>query len=294
MDSLELKERISNLSIWKRGDERAPHKPLLILYALGQLQNKNKRYLPYEEVREALIELLMEFGPSRKSYRPADPFVRLARDGIWDLNISHIKDEEINNKWLLEHQVVGSFNDETYSILNDNDELIGEITEIVLNSHFDDTLHEDILMAVGLDFSTIAKTRSTKLRDPKFRDRILSAYEYSCAVCGFNVRLGNNLVAVEAAHIKWHQAGGPDLEENGVALCAMHHKLFDRGVFTITPSRKLLVAERAYGTIGFDDWLMRFHGKSLRSPIHQDYYPKDIFVDWHIREVFHGPARYSL
>jgi predicted restriction endonuclease len=29
LDSTELKERIKNLSIWKRGEERAPHKPLL-------------------------------------------------------------------------------------------------------------------------------------------------------------------------------------------------------------------------------------------------------------------------
>ncbi|MDR5659251.1 hypothetical protein RH915_07095 [Serpentinicella sp. ANB-PHB4] len=37
MNANELKNRIENLSIWKKGDQRAPHKPLLILYALGQL-----------------------------------------------------------------------------------------------------------------------------------------------------------------------------------------------------------------------------------------------------------------
>ena len=65
LDSTELKERIKNLSIWKRGEERAPHKPLLILMALGQLQSKNKRFLPYK-VRKSLTELLIEFGPAEK------------------------------------------------------------------------------------------------------------------------------------------------------------------------------------------------------------------------------------
>ncbi len=50
-------------------------------------------------------------------------------------------------------------------------------------------------------------------------------------------------MAIEAAHIKWHQAGGPDIEQNGIALCSMHHKLFDRGVFTITNTMKLQVAK---------------------------------------------------
>jgi putative restriction endonuclease len=72
-------------------------------------------------------------------------------------------------------------------------------------------------------------------------------------VCGFDVRLGNILIAVEAAHIKWHQAGGPDEERNGLALCSLHHKLFDRGVFTISNSMSVIVSESANGTKGFQD-----------------------------------------
>lgn len=45
----EIKNSISNLTIWKKGNQRAPHKPLLLLYALGQLQKGNPRFLPYEQ-----------------------------------------------------------------------------------------------------------------------------------------------------------------------------------------------------------------------------------------------------
>lgn len=108
------------------------------------------------------------------------------------------------------------------------------------------------------------------------------------------MRLGNTQIAVEAAHIKWHQAGGPDSENNGVALCALHHKLFDRGVFTVTSTGKLLVAEGAHGTNGFDEWLMRYHGKQLRMPIRPEYYPREAYVQWHLKEVFRGPERYCI
>nr|WP_310735507.1 HNH endonuclease [Cohnella herbarum] len=73
--------------------------------------------------------------------------------------------------------------------------------------------------------------------------------------------------SVDTAHIQWLQAGGPDSEENGIALCAMHHMLFDRRVITITSDREMIVTEEAHGTLGFEDWLMRFHGKKIRLPI---------------------------
>nr|WP_258171108.1 HNH endonuclease [Paenibacillus sp. R14(2021)] len=164
--------------------------------------------------------------------------------------------------------------------LKNNDLLIQELAELILSEHFPGSIHQDILEEVGLELSI----RQKRKRDPNFRDKILKAYEYSCAVCGFNVRLGNNLVAIDAAHIQWHQAGGPDTEENGVALCSMHHKLFDRGVFTISEERELLVAEQAHGTNGFDEWLMKFHGKMLRSLINPIYMPKMYYLNWHIRE----------
>ncbi|WP_199619843.1 phosphorothioated DNA-binding restriction endonuclease [Paenibacillus alkalitolerans] len=287
MNIQELKEKLTKLTIWKKNGQRAPHKPLLILYALGQYLN-GKTKLPYEEVRHKLKNLLIEFGPSRKSYHPEEPFVRLVGDGIWQLS-TEVDRRSPNDKKLLQEGVAGSFNEDIILLLDRNKTLVMEIAMEVLEEHFPDTMHEDILEEVGLNFNLI-KRRS---RDPHFRERVLRAYEQRCAICGFNVRLGKNLVAVEAAHIQWHQAGGPDREDNGIALCSLHHKLFDRGVFTISSERALLVAEDASGTQGFEDWLMKYHGREIRSPIHPDYAPREHFVAWHFREVFKAPARYT-
>ena len=287
MNAEELKNKITNLSIWKKGDQRAPHKPLLLLYALGRIQQESRRELPYEEVKDKLTFLLKEFGPTRKSYHPEEPFVRLERDGIWTLDQS-VSNKQINNRYLLDNHVVAGFTPSVYSLLAQDFTLITEVAELLLHEHFPETIHEDILLEIGLQIG-VSKRRT---RDPKFREKILRAYEYSCAVCGFNVRLGHHLVAVEAAHIKWHQAGGPDQEENGIALCSLHHKLFDRGVFTLNESKELLVAEEAYGTTGFQEWLLRYHGKPIRDPISPFYQPKEAFLHWHVREVFKGKPRY--
>ncbi|MBD3842474.1 MAG: HNH endonuclease [Campylobacterales bacterium] len=291
MNLEELKDSISNLTIWKKGNQRAPHKPLLILYALGQLQKNDLRLLPYEKVGNDLKQLLIDFGPIRKSYHPKEPFVRLSRDRIWELDKEVILSNPNNRKLLSDH-VSGGFIPEVYNVLKSNMDHIPKLAQIILDQHFPSTIHEDILSAVGLDFSVNLFKR--RKRDSKFRDKILRAYGYSCAVCGFNVRLAHALVGVEAAHIKWHQAGGPDVEENGIALCSLHHKLFDRGVFTINNERKMVVSQDAHGTNGFDEWLMRYHGNMIMKPIEESYYPKDEIIYWHVREVFKGPERYYI
>lgn len=285
----DIKTAFINLKTWKRGEERAPHKPLLLLYSLARADRKEPRLASYDETREKLKQLLTEFGPSRVP-KTNHPFIRLQNDGIWEIDGKQVLDSRVSwgEKALLDNNTVGGFTEEIYSVLINDRKLIRELASLILEHNFPESIHNDILDVVGLSMEMTSKTR-----DSKFRERILRAYEYSCAVCGFNVRLGHTLVGVEAAHIKWHQAGGPDIESNGIALCTMHHKLFDRGVFTINPSLEFRVAEMAHGSQGFEEWLMRFHGKKLRDPQKSQYQPASTYVNWHIREVFKGPSRYT-
>ena len=290
MKTVELKKAFSELNIWKRGGERAPHKPLLLLYSLGRVDRNERRLISYEETKRDLRELLTEFGPLRPPMTN-HPFVRLQNDGIWEVIGQKVLDSSVSwgDRILIENKSYGGFTEEVYSTLIKDKDLLREIAGIILERNFPDTIHTDILEAIGLNLETIVKPR-----DANFRERILQAYEYSCAVCGFNVRLGHTLFAVEAAHIKWHQAGGPDVENNGIALCTLHHKLFDRGVFAINPAMELKVAERAHGTQGFEEWLMRYHGNTIRGPQRTQYQPAELYLNWHIREVFRGTARESF
>src|SRR3954466_14182427 len=77
-----IRSRFDDLSIWKQGDQRAPHKPLLVLYALGRWQDGQKD-IGFQQAEPDLTALLREFGPPRKSDHPEQPFWRLQRDGVW-------------------------------------------------------------------------------------------------------------------------------------------------------------------------------------------------------------------
>jgi putative restriction endonuclease len=287
-----LLARFDNLKTWGSGGQRAPHKPLLVLLALGAWARGQKE-LKFSDVVEPLTELLRRFGPARKVQHPEQPFWRLQRDDVWEVFGVHTiemgADGGATKGSLLTGGAVGRFPIDVQTALSACPELATDIARRLLDAHFPSSLHEDILDAVGLELEPTSAGGGG--RDPNFRKRVLTAYEHQCAVCGLQLLLSGSSVALEAAHIKWHQAGGPATVPNGICLCVLHHKLFDRGAFTVAPPYTILISDEIGGLAGLSEHLLTFHGKPLRSPIRPDDAPAAAFLHWHRREVFRGKAR---
>lgn len=83
-----------------------------------------------------------------------------------------------------------------------------------------------------LEAASRARVASTRLvRDESFSKKVLTAYRGFCALCGLDFGL------VEGAHVlPVHVSGSTDAVSNGIALCANHHRAFDRHLVWITPS----------------------------------------------------------
>lgn len=79
LDKLEAMRR------FQREAAIAPHKPLVVLYALGAFQ-RGVRLVAFTDVERAIAPLICEFWKSDGVPRVEDPFVRLANDGFWHLN----------------------------------------------------------------------------------------------------------------------------------------------------------------------------------------------------------------
>jgi len=288
----EFLQRIDSLKFWKRGEKRAPHKPLLLLLALGEFQRGNDS-ISFADCKDRLANLLREFGPNRGPYRPEYPFWHLQSDQIWNAHLASSRKlwsegSSPSAKALLDAQTAGGFPEPLVQLLRASPRLVSEAAQRLLERHFPETLHPDILAAVGLEIGRQSSSR--KARDPRFRERILVAYQYACAVCDLDIRIGNATVGLEAAHIQWHQAGGPDIEPNGLALCTLHHKLFDLGAFTLE-NRLMLVSEHAHGGRQFEESLLRYHGRPIKSPIRLDHVPGHGYSNWHRKEVFKPDPR---
>jgi putative restriction endonuclease len=81
-----------------------------------------------------------------------------------------------------------------------------------------------------------------KIRDAAFRRSVCDAYDNRCAVTGLRIINGGGKAEAQAAHI-WSVAdGGPDVVQNGVALSATAHWLFDRHLISFTDDLGLLVS----------------------------------------------------
>ena len=57
----EIIKRFQNLNVWQSKGQRAVHKPLLVLYAIGKLLRGESRLTPYTDIETNLPDLLREF-----------------------------------------------------------------------------------------------------------------------------------------------------------------------------------------------------------------------------------------
>lgn len=291
MSNQSILDEFLNIVVWSRGAQRAPHKPLLILYALGAL-TRGQEKLGFIELEQPLRELLKEFGPMRQGYHPEYPFWRLKNDGVWLLdNADHsairASNADAKISELRKHDVQGYFRPDIIQAFKADRLLLTDVVQGVLEAHFPESLHAEILDRCGIE---LQYNKITTKRDPEFRGKVLKAYQYRCAICGYQLQMDGRHLALEAAHIKWHAAGGPDVESNGIAMCSLHHKLFDKGAFAVSAGL-FVVSEYAYGNDGLEHALLSYHGRPIQRPIASAYMPLVEYFLWHEKEVFKGPAR---
>lgn len=148
----------------------------------------------------------------------------------------------------------GRLTPELRAALRRDPPLLGRMTRVLLDLNFPPSLHGELCEAVGLELEeaeTGLVSAKRRQRDRRMREMVLTAYEYQCAFCGYDGRIGMVPVGLEAAHIRWWAFDGPDDLENGLSLCSLHHKLFDKGVLGLGEGRgeahRILVSQSFVG-----------------------------------------------
>ena len=241
----------------------------------------------YRDVERALTTLLSRFAPPRNQVRPDYPFWHLRKDGVWEVlgtgPITEDSGGHAHVSSLRRADAHGGFPTDVFTALQADEALAMEIAYSLVDANFPPSLHDAVLQAVGIE-SQFEHVRR-RPRDTAFSQAVLAAYGHRCAVCGFAVCLNGVSVALEGAHIQSHRARGPDQVQNGLALCVLHHRLFDAGAFTLSLDRRVVVAPSASGA-GLDDSLGRFHLQEVPLPVSESDLPDPRFLRWHQRNVF--------
>lgn len=284
------KHLVANLGTWKRGTQRAVHKPLLTLMLLARAQRGESNEVRYADIADDLKAALAQFGPPRRVHHPEFPFWYLQNDGFWEIPHggrlpSRAGKKQPTHRALIDNDVVGRVPLVRWQELQGED--IPALARKVLEEFWTPAYFDDIATALGLCLAPAQTNR----RDPAFRGKVLMAYEKRCAICGFDGRLGDQLVGLEAAHVLWKQHGGPDEVANGLALCSLHHKVFDRGGLGLDDNLQVIVSRHLTGQQFVHDAIHSFLGQPLLGPQRGEPRPNLDFVRWHRENVFQKPAR---
>ena len=290
----EVMRRLTQLRQHQLDGKRSPHKPLLVLLALGQFSQTGSSRMEWSDVEERLAQLLEEFGPPRKGKpHPEFPFTRLRSDLVWDLSRSVPNDSLMA---LREEPITGQFTGDVERCLEQDPARIAHVARELVDEQFPLTIAPDVLTAVGLDPDLVFSSGGAELpreerrrRNPAWRHDILQAWDRSCAFCGFDGQAIGAPVGIEAAHIRWFNFGGPDALDNGLALCSLHHKLLDRGVLGFVDPETVVVSQTYSARSQEGKRLYDLHNKQIR-PRPGTVLPAAEHVAWHGEEVFKGLA----
>lgn len=124
-----------------------------------------------------------------------------------------------------------------------------------------------------------------KIRDASFRRQVCQAYDNTCAITGLRMVNGGGKAEAQAAHIWSVATGGPDVVQNGLALSATVHWLFDRHLISLADDYGLLVSHNRVPEelrSLFDRQLQR-----IRLPKNRAIWPRPQYIQRH-RAAFLG------
>lgn len=283
-------ERLLALRQHQYDGKRSPHKPLLVLLALGQLADTGSSALSWSSMEQQLARLISDFGPpsaAGASQRAAYPFTRLRADGVWTLN-ADVPNDRVGP--LSAEKVVGRLTPALEASLSDP-AVLRATARALVEAEFPPTVAGDVLAEVGLDPDVILFTEAPgstgRRRSAAWPAAVLAAWDRQCAFCGYDGQLGSASVGVEAAHVRWFNFDGPDDMNNGLALCSLHHKLFDRGVLGLTADCRVKVSAQFTARTAAGRSVYELSDLRLR-PRPGTAVPAPHHLVWHDRQVFKG------
>ncbi|WP_152622443.1 hypothetical protein [Archangium violaceum] len=152
-----LLNAVQNLQTWRRQGQRAAHKPLLLLLALGRIQRNEPRLASFLELEPRLVSLLKSHGQVRSTPHAGYPFWRLQHDGLWEVEVRNRAEFVLRQSntdptltALRRADVWGGFVEKYDQLLRARPELLHRIARTLLNDHFPSEKHEALLTQVGL------------------------------------------------------------------------------------------------------------------------------------------------
>lgn len=273
---------LKSIRTWKRGDQRAVHKPLLLLIALGRVQRGCPRLMTFTEIEDLLRGLLEAYGPFRERTHPEYPFWRLKNDGFWEVpNSENMETRKSNtDAKLTELRRLGTGGFLPYfdRRLREDGEALAAIARLILTEHFPTPYHAPVATDAKLDL----ELRRVETSDTGLRGRVVRQFNESCSCCGCPSLLAGTTSGLEVHHVCWLSHSGAASLENSLCLCPDHASAFVFGALSVGLEQEVLVSPR----LSLASPLVALRGRRITNAGRFD--PANF--RWHREQVFKGPC----
>lgn len=166
------------------------------------------------------------------------------------------------------------------------DSLVAESQQILTDKHAEEVLsNQDEAPVISRPLGKTEREATVLIRlgQAFFRRTVLSSYEYSCCVCEIDLPqllVGSHILPWSANK---EQRTDP---QNGVCLCALHDRAFDRGLISINQSFEIMVSSKvAASRKEFTKAvLLSFCNQKIKMP--RRFAPNPEYLDWHVKNIF--------
>ena len=301
--------RFANLHRNARAGVSAPHKPILLLAILAEIERgaitNNQIFLTPELVAgfRAYWQVLVTIGNWQE--RIANPFRFLLQEQFWKLvkNGREVEGRTIGDtpsiRQLNELIDYAQFAPDLWLLLQDKSAL-QTLRAHLLQVYFGTAEAQiaDQLPADPLNYEleklkseAQSKFRTRKVREDQsdgyfvrhalFPRVIKSLYNDACAVCRLSVTTPTGATIVDAVHIMPFGVFHNDDPRNGMTLCKDHHWAFDVGGITVDENYKVVTSKHLTAPLTFV-----LPNASLLLPSDTTYAPAQEALAWHRSNTF--------
>lgn len=278
----------------------APHQPLLLLVVAGLVESGelNDLLLP---LTGQLTFRFLTIGTITSLRRTNQlsirlPLTPLFRQGFWttlDENGNATSDRSAVYAMRLEFGFFEALQDAEFR---------AQLRRVLIARYFVDAAERAALYEfVGLPVPPDAEVKQDatryeatrqKGREARFRDLVIPAYNYTCALFHYRVDTVESGSIVDAAHIHQFAKSRNNEPQNGLALCKNAHWMFDEGLWSIDDEFRVLVAKFRFHEAGNPAlWLQNLEGQRIHLPNDPQMWPFQKHLEWHRKYRFGKPRK---
>jgi putative restriction endonuclease len=289
--------KFSKLRVDRARGDPAPHKPLLLLVLCDLVEQASLSHDTLALTPELAFHfytywsIVAERRPQRPDVRL--PFHHLSGDGIWsvlDQQGNPSPDKKLTRYAKLTGDLVAFLEDPA------NRE---KARHVLIAKYFRPSEQIALYAMIGLPVPSrqeIEQNAAYKSpeeaqlagREARFRIRVVSAYNFTCALSAYRLTTITAGSIVDAAHIHEFRDSRNNDPHNGIALSKNAHWTFDQGLWTIANDYRIIVAVGHFAEAGpnEDNLLSSYHGRRLHLPGDRNLWPDPIHLAWHRKVRF--------